>query len=498
MVCLPQARCRWWRYVVPFLFFVNFFLCLGLLFNYSILFVSLQDEFQSGSTLTGWLGSLSIALLCLLSPVSNLLHPKLSRRAVALVGMTVYCAGLFLTSLVPALGYAFVTYGVLTGVGGNLVVSASIGMTLDWFVTGNYSRAAAIGFTGSTCGMLSFSPLLTAAITRYGWRGALRLFSGGILAVGTLTGLLFAEPPTAEAEGKNDRVVKDTSQDHKNSADTEVAMQQIRAGGMEESGYSEVQGTESTDPDPRDIHDDDKDQGEVDKTEATEADDTSAPRKEPVHVDTAITRGYLAMIKDPEQWLWSIGNLLAFLGVTFFNINFASFLDGLHFDDNQIASSIVIFASGELGGKVLISVVGDWLPFSYLYVLAGSILLCTVTLGLLSIAKTYTAIAVLAVVSGFLRAGVYSTSLVVATELFHKTYGTSGSLTLFMFPVGVGTLASGLLSGILYDISGDYVLSLIVIAAIFLCGSAALLAIPLRRRIRSRGLCSHETHSIQG
>ncbi|XP_038056482.1 monocarboxylate transporter 9-like [Patiria miniata] len=496
MVCLPQARCRWWRYVVPFLFFVQFFLCLGLLFNYSILFVSLQDEFQSGAALTGWLGSLSIALLCLLSPISNLLHPKLSRRAVALVGMTVYCAGLFLTSLVPALGYAFVTYGVLTGVGGNLVTSACVRMLLDWFATGNYSRAAAIGIMGPTCGMLSFSYLLTASITHYGWRGALRVFSGGILAVGTLTGLLFAEPPTAEDQ--NDSIIKGTSQDQKNGADNALAMQQIHNGGMEDSGEREVP---AADPNSQDVHNGNKDDGEGDNTnviEATEADDTNAPQKEPMHVDTANSYGLLAMIKDPEPWLWTIGKLLAYLGLSFFNINFASFLEGLHFDVNQIASSIAIYASGELGGKVLMAVVGDQLPFSYLYVLAGSCILSTVTLGLLSIAKTFTAIAVLAVVSGFLRAGVNATSLVVSTELFQQTYGPNGTLTLYLCPIGVGTLLGGLLSGILYDISGDYVLSLIVIAAIFLCGSVALLAIPLRRRIRSRGLCSHETHSIQG
>ncbi|XP_022101707.1 uncharacterized protein LOC110985177 [Acanthaster planci] len=488
MACC-QARCGWWRWLIPWLVFIQFFLSLGFLYNYSILFVSLQSEFHSGSAATGWVGSLSHALICLASPLTLQLGRKLSRRGVVLTGVVTVCAGLFMTSFVPALSYAYLTFGVLTGVGGSFMTNSSLGLLMDWFVGRNFPRYSATVLMGSTCGVLSFSYLLTASINHYGWRGALRVFSGGILVVGAAAGSLLSDPPADECSGAAEQ---GGSRDQKQrGTDNVVVLEQIRAGGMEETEDSGIQG-----PPPRD------DPGSEDvETEAAAgegASDAVVSLDEPAVVHAANPPRLFALLKDPEAWLWSVANLLAFLGWAFFNINFASFMKGLRFDDNQIASNIVFFSCGELGGKILLAVIGDRLPFMYLYVVVASCLGGTVTLSLLAVAKTYTAVVVIGVVSGVCRAGVYGVCVAAVAELFHGTYGTGSSLILFLYPVGAGFFVSALLSGGLYDVTGDYLLSLIVIASTFLCASVILVAIPLRRRIRSRGLfCLKETLSTQ-
>ncbi|XP_038056502.1 monocarboxylate transporter 14-like [Patiria miniata] len=466
MVCPSGSRCGWWRWVVTFATFGQFFFTLGPLFNFSILFVSLKEDFHSSSALTGWLGSLSIALTCLASPLCSLLTHKLSSQTVAILGVITFCAGLLTTSFVPVptLGYAFFTFSILTGVGANLATNASLALLLDWFAKANFSRASALALMGSTAGMLAFSPLLTALITHYGWRNALRILSGGILVIGIADGLLLADPPSTEDYAW---APDESPGDEKLELESMVPGKQVHDDGC----------IEETDDDARET--DDK------ITNNEEANNSNQASLE-VGDERHFLGRLISALTNPEAWAWYCAVMFSYVGWTFFNINYASFMDGLGLDSNSIASVIVYFALGELGGKVLIAVIGDRLPFLYLYLLMASCLLGTVVLGFLTIAKTFAVMVLLAVVSGFLRSGINATLFVSAAELFHEQYGTKGVMVISFVPNGVGSLISAPLAGALYDATGDYVLSLLVIAAIFLCAAAACLFIPLRRRFRRR------------
>ncbi|XP_038056500.1 monocarboxylate transporter 13-like [Patiria miniata] len=463
MVCPSGSRCGWWRWVVTFATFGQFFLTLGPLFNFSILFVSLQEDFHSSSALTGWLGSLSLALACIASPLCSLLTHKLSSRTVAILGVIAFCAGLLTTSFVPvpSLGYAFFTFSILTGVGANLATTASLALLLDWFAKANFSRASALAQMGSTFGMLAFSPLLTAFITHYGWRNALRILSGGILVIGIVDGLLLADPPSTEDYA---RAPDESPGDEKHELESMVPGKQVHDDGC----------IEGTDDDARET--DDK---TTDNEEANISNQGSLKVGDERHF-----RGRLiSALTNPEAWAWHFAAVFSFLGWTFFNTNYANYLDGLDLDSNRIASVIVYFALAELGGKFLIAVIGDRLPFLYLYLLMASCLLGTVVLGFLTIAKTFGVMVLLAVVSGVLRSGVYAAQFTAAAELFHGQYGTNGVMVITLVPSGIGVLISAPLAGAIYDVTGDYVLSLLVIAALFVCASAAYIFIPVRRRI---------------
>ncbi|XP_038075529.1 monocarboxylate transporter 13-like [Patiria miniata] len=461
MVCPSGSRCGWWRWVVTFACFGQFFFTLGLLFNFSILFVSLQEDFHSSSALTGWLGSLSLALAGLASPLCSLLTHKLSGRIVTILGVIALCAGLLTTSFVPVptLGYAFFTYSVLTGVGANLTTNASFALLLDWFAKANFSRASALALLGSSCGMLAFSPLLTALITHYGWRNALRILSGGILVIGIADGLLLADPPSTEDYAK---APDESPGDEKHELESMVPGKQVHDDGCIE-----------TDDDAREIDD-----RTTNDEEANISNQGSPELGEERHF-----RGRLiSALTNPEAWAWYLATVFSFLGWTFFNINYASFMDGLGLDSNSIASVIMYFALAELGGKVLIAVIGDHLPFLALYLLMASCLFGTIVLGFLTIAKTFDVIVLLTVVSGVLRSG-YTAQFTAAAELFHEQYGTNGVMVMTLVPTGIGVLISAPLAGVLYDVTGDYVLSLLIIAGLFVCASAAYIFIPVRRRI---------------
>ena len=53
MITVQVADREWWRWVITLATFIQYFVVFGPLFNYSILFVSLQAEFQSGAAITG-------------------------------------------------------------------------------------------------------------------------------------------------------------------------------------------------------------------------------------------------------------------------------------------------------------------------------------------------------------------------------------------------------------------------------------------------------------
>ena len=100
----------------------------------------------------GWLGSFALSLVGLLTPLTVFLEQKFRKRLIALAGVLIFCAGLLMTSFVPALGYAYVTFGVFTGFGANFIMHSTMSLLLDWF-TKEFSRSSAIALLGTAGGI---------------------------------------------------------------------------------------------------------------------------------------------------------------------------------------------------------------------------------------------------------------------------------------------------------------------------------------------------------
>ncbi|XP_038056396.1 monocarboxylate transporter 13-like [Patiria miniata] len=479
-----RLRVWWWRWVIPVVVCLQYCLTYGILYNYSILFVSLLKEFNSTAVLAGWPGSLGNALAGLVSPLTALLMTKMKFLKVVILGHVIICVGYLLTSIVPALGYAVFTFGVMGGVGVNIVIHAVTGLVLEWFPKDNFGRANGIAVLGSSLGMLAFSPLLSTCITQFGWRRALRYISVGTLALGIMVSFFLTDPPT-EDEGNSEGGDEGKP-------------------GVDERERIALETVETLDPD----HPTERTlvgEGQGDEEEPREN------HKQRIHTPSCEVKGsskgrssfavseVFRMITDVEPWAWTIGACMAMMSWTFFGINFASFMDGRGLSSDRIAVVIMLFAIGEIGGKILISVVGDHLPCQRIYFLAFSVLLGTVALGVMTVVQTFPQMMALSIFSGFLRSALYGGSNAVVADLFSTSYSSGCLMILAFFPYGIGALLGAPLSGGLYDITGDYVLSLIVIAAIFVCASLTFLSIPFRRRMRSRSICcySGKTRPVQ-
>ena len=87
------------------------------------------------------------------NPTSPYLIQRLGPRAVTLLGATVLGGGLVATSFVPSLPWAFLTFGVLVGLGGNFMYHTGIQVIFDWFPGGkSCARASSFVVTGTSFG----------------------------------------------------------------------------------------------------------------------------------------------------------------------------------------------------------------------------------------------------------------------------------------------------------------------------------------------------------
>ena len=86
------------------------------------------------------------------SPLTAQLLIHMKARNVTILGHIILCIGFLITSIVPALGYAVLTFGVLVGLGCNFIIHAVTGLVLEWFQGYNFGRANAIVVMGSSTG----------------------------------------------------------------------------------------------------------------------------------------------------------------------------------------------------------------------------------------------------------------------------------------------------------------------------------------------------------
>ncbi|XP_038057220.1 monocarboxylate transporter 13-like isoform X2 [Patiria miniata] len=358
--------------------FVELFIVCGPTFNYSIVFVSLQDEFNAGAALTGWVGSLANAVMGAAAPVSSPLIQRFGPRAVTVTGLVVFSGGLVATSFVPALSYAYLTFGLLVGLGANFVFQSGIELLFNWFPDENCSRAISLALLGTSFSVLSFAPLLNSLITAYQWRNALGIIGGGSAVLGLVFGVFISTP--AEASPRED--------------------------GQESRGDD---GAESP--------------------ASQEGENTGTGRQRIVRILLKL-----------DTWLWGLCLLLVYLGWTFVTVNYASFLEhDLLFTKDQVTIAIMLFAVGDIVGKILLSAIGDHLPCLKLYVVVVSSVLGALVSWLMTKLHTVPLVYTVSLFMGSIRSGSYAMPFPATMEIFGE-YGSHIVTTLSMMPYGIGIL----------------------------------------------------------
>ena len=149
--------------------------------------------------IAAWVGSVGIALIFVLGPLTSMLVNCLGCRLTAILGGLSGSIGLLLSSFASSIYVIYGTYSVLFGFGGSCIFVSSYVVTSQYFER-NRSIATGILASGTGLGVLGMAPVLQGLLDYFDWRKTYRLTAAIYSAVGVL-GLTFS--PVLVDKGKN-------------------------------------------------------------------------------------------------------------------------------------------------------------------------------------------------------------------------------------------------------------------------------------------------------
>ncbi|XP_033105237.1 monocarboxylate transporter 13-like isoform X2 [Anneissia japonica] len=329
---------------------------LGVLYNYNLLFVRLQEEFDSGAGETGWIGCLAIALLTLPSPLSTFLAEKITYRGIVALGLVMCSIGLLVTSFMPSIKYIFFSYSIVFGLGTNFIQHPSLSLIVLYFDERKCAKATGLAITGTGAGIMATSQILEFLFNILGWRGALRVMAAIILPVGLVCCAFLKSPP-------------------RNST----------------ADYKTVQNIEEAYPSK--------------KLEAEVYTDTKKVYLEVVfeeHESKSFSRKFIKFLTTIECWLVIFSYTGMGIAVVFSYVNLASYMKTVGFSDDQGSAAIGIMGGADLLGRLVITLIGGKLPISVagMYILAC--LIGAIPIASLPFATTFTSVAICySVITGY-------------------------------------------------------------------------------------------------
>ncbi|XP_052784506.1 monocarboxylate transporter 12-B-like [Mya arenaria] len=177
---MPQVPDGGWGWVVCSACFLVHMLIDGLFYSFGVIYVELLEYYGSSKGSTALIGSLCPGVLFLIGPVVSMLVRKFGCRAVAVSGALVASASQIASIFAPNMQFLYFSLGIMTGVGYGLIYLPSIVCVVSYFDK-RRSLAAGIGVSGTGIGTFIFSPITSLLVQEYAWQGAILVHAGLLL-----------------------------------------------------------------------------------------------------------------------------------------------------------------------------------------------------------------------------------------------------------------------------------------------------------------------------
>ncbi|XP_072042996.1 uncharacterized protein [Amphiura filiformis] len=133
-------------------------------------------EFNVGAAVTGWLGSLTIAILGVIGWPTGFALKRWSCRQVGIAGALIFFAGTLLSVFATSIEHLFATFAVLIGIGSGMAWVSLVTVVESHFKD-NFALTYSFICTGLAMGKFVLPLLVQVFIDIYGWRGGLLLES---------------------------------------------------------------------------------------------------------------------------------------------------------------------------------------------------------------------------------------------------------------------------------------------------------------------------------
>ncbi|XP_030835242.1 uncharacterized protein LOC115921652 [Strongylocentrotus purpuratus] len=531
---MDARRCRAylaerWGWVVTFASFCVHFVCFGIYYCFSITFIALQEEFETSSTATSWVGSIPIGLSTMAGVFVTPLIYRFSNRSIALVGIVLCFTSCMVTSLITVFPAIYLTYSVLYGVGSACASLASTDLLLRYFPVTNCARATMFALIGSSAGMLCLGPLTYTLIERWGWRIMLRVVGSILLVVGVAAIFAFHPPPPPPTTSGPD---EDDTKEGKRG-DQDVSPQDGTRKGSEipddrtnarvQPKYARLFNEVKTDQNPNAEDDSASKHAECEKTseemkpflqeqiaegvigkevcasldrcdsdiavaltasESTLPDGAVGETGEEDEVPVTFWTKHRSVFY-PDVWV--LGLCIMGLGVmnSFFYINMGSFLLSKGFEKRVLPWVVTTLGVSEMAGKLLLGATADRLPFPKIFLF----IFCTVTgigcMICLLYVRSVILLLLLSVVIGLVVMTIADVlSYSICNQVFRKEDAVQ-TWTVVMMLQGVGFMV-GAVFGESIDKTGSYNEAIYTSMGMYAVCAVLCIAVPLYQKLFAR------------
>ncbi|GJQ75159.1 hypothetical protein Trydic_g9765 [Trypoxylus dichotomus] len=388
---------------------------------------SLGDEITATSLIT----SIFNTSLFLTGLPANYLLQNYTYRKVGLVGAVIYSVGSFLTIFAGSISYMVITY-LLQGFGFGLMFPAVLSAFNEYWVTKQTVMMSVIQVIYGSVAIM-FPTLTSKLLQEYGFKGTV-----AILSAFTLNGILalLAMQPVKWHYKKKEIAKEDTF-----ATISEVLFGQ--PGEKEEPAECDVlMDSICEDPQIKSIV-----QKNIVTHDADNVGETIITRK------TLVESLDLILFKDIVYVNMALGVSLALTSDIVFMYITPSLLNSYGFDDADITFTLTTFFATDLIGKISLGILTAIIKISNRQILlVGSIFVIVLRVAY-TMNSSFWWIVTLSALLGFLRASVQTTFPLVFAERYGPRFPTAFSL--FMVVCGTVALLTGLLSGVVKNITNS-------------------------------------------
>ncbi|XP_071486553.1 monocarboxylate transporter 7-like [Diadema antillarum] len=411
-----------WGWVVTGSTCLAFYFSFGVILSFSILLVSLQEEFNSSVTTVAWIGSAPFGISAIISIPVNLLVERFGYRCVVTCGVAALAIGLLLTSLMPSITPTFFTYSLLYGVGTGCIMFGSFSLLHVYFPLRHLMAAVTLPMASSNLGMLSLGPFIYFFNNRFGWRNTLRTIAG-IIAVLVLPICAWTHRKPLAAEESTATKVDVSEKVHLQNDPTRRATV------------------------ARDTEGDDA------KSPVFRASKTSEEENATVFIDSS------------EDGMSSC----------------VSYMLSLGFTEANGAQAVVVVGIALMVGKVIVALVSDSLPFHKLYLSTIASTTGMTVMACLLVSESLAGVMTLLVAQGSVVMSVGSSlPFSIANHVFGVSRGRETS-SLMAMSYGVGVILASVL-GESMNRTGSYGIALYVCIGVYALSGVLFLLVPIYHR----------------
>jgi OFA family oxalate/formate antiporter-like MFS transporter len=169
-------------------------IALGTYYGWSVFVPALEKDFGWSRTQTSLVATIDMVMLASSFVVAGMLQNRIGPRAVATIGGLLFSSGLFLASYTNSIGWLYLTWGVMLGMGLGFGYLAPITVGSKWFPNHRgLVNGLAIGIFAAGSGI--FGPIAGRMVDNIGWRQTFQVLAGLFFLFTMVGAYMLKDPP---------------------------------------------------------------------------------------------------------------------------------------------------------------------------------------------------------------------------------------------------------------------------------------------------------------